>query len=218
MRFLLAVFMLVPMNVLASDAIPLMPEALEIELALSAAPAHLRNGATVLRLTDEGYVEAKKGENGFTCLVARSQPKAVAPMCYDAEGTRTVVARIKDEARMRARGESEDAISAAIEAGFRSGKYGTPARPGISYMISAVQELAGPDGTVRSFVPHLMFYAPNLTDEDIGGQQGGTVFINRPAPHGMIIVPLGAEEQQAVRENQRDLVEKVRAFLEDSTR
>jgi hypothetical protein len=30
----------------------------------------------------------------------------------------------------------------------------------------------------------------------------------------MIIVPLGAEEQQAVRENQRDLVETVRAFLE----
>lgn len=214
MRFLLAVFILVPMNVLASDAIPLMPEALEIELAVSAAPVHLRNGATVLRLTEAGYVEAKKGENGFTCLVGRSQPKAVAPMCYDAEGTRTVVARIKDEARMRARGESEDAIAAAIEAGFRSGQYEAPGRPGISYMLSAVQELPGPDGTVRSFVPHLMFYAPNLTDEDIGGQRGSAVFINRPAPHGMIIVPLGVEEQQAVRENQRDLVEKVRTFLE----
>jgi hypothetical protein len=214
MRFLPLVVALIPAVAIASGPIPLMPEALEMELALSAAPAHLRDGATVLRLTDEGYVETKKGGNGFTCLVGRSQPKAVAPMCYDAEGTRTVVALIKDEARMRARGESEDAIAAAIEAGFRSGQYEAPGRPGISYMLSAVQELAGPDGIVRSFVPHLMFYAPNLTDEDIGGQQGGAVFINRPAPHGMIIVPLGAEEQQAVRENQRDLVETVRAFLE----
>jgi hypothetical protein len=218
MRFLLAAFALVPMSAPVSGSIPLMPEALETELALSAAPAHLRDGATVLLLTDGGYIEAKKGANRFTCLVGRARPKAVAPMCYDAEGTRTVVPVIKDEAVMRARGESEDAIAAAIEAGFRSGKYEAPSRPGISYMISAVQELAGPDGNVRSFVPHLMFYAPNLTDEDIGGQRGGAVFINRPAPHGMIIVPLGAEDQKAVREEQRTLVEQLQVFLEDSTR
>jgi hypothetical protein len=172
----------------------------------------------VLRLTDEGYVEARKGDNSFTCLVGRSQPNAVAPMCYDAEGARTVVKRIVDEAAMRARGESEPAIAAAVEAGFRSGKYEAPARPGISYMVSAVQELPGPDGKIRPFVPHLMFYAPNLTDLDIGGRSGGPVFINQPAPHGMIIVPLGVEEQKAVHEEQRVLVERVRTFLDQSTR
>ncbi|HEY7820047.1 MAG TPA: hypothetical protein VIG29_17630, partial [Vicinamibacteria bacterium] len=165
MRFLLIVVALRSAAAFASapTSIPLMPEALEVELALSAAPTHLRDGATVLRLTDEGYVEARKGDNSFTCLVGRSQPNAVAPMCYDAEGARTVVKRIVDEAAMRARGESEPAIAAAVEAGFRSGKYEAPARPGISYMVSAVQELPGPDGKIRPFVPHLMFYAPNLT-------------------------------------------------------
>jgi hypothetical protein len=196
----------------ASD-IALMPEALEMELALSAAPAHLRADATVLLLGERGYVEARKGSNGFTCLVGRSQPKAIAPMCYDVEGTRTVVPLIVDEAAMRARGESEETIRKAAEEGFRTGKYKAPERPGISYMMSPVQELAGPDGVVRSFVPHLMFYAPNLTDADVGGKRGGPAFINSPAPHGMIIVPLGKEEQTAIQAEHEALVKNVRAFL-----
>ncbi|HEY7697872.1 MAG TPA: hypothetical protein VIE88_05615, partial [Vicinamibacteria bacterium] len=168
MRLLVTLFALhlaSPEGAAASD-IALMPEALETELALSAAPAHLRADATVLLLREKGYVEARKGSNGFTCLVGRSQPKAVAPMCYDAEGARTVVPLIVEEAAMRARGESEEGIRKAAEEGFRTGKYKAPERPGISYMMSSVQELAGPDGAVRSFVPHLMFYAPNLTDAD----------------------------------------------------
>jgi hypothetical protein len=191
----------------------IMPEALETELALSAAPKHLRAGASVLLLGAQGYVEARKGSNGFTCLVARSQPKAVAPMCYDVEGRRTVVPLLMDEAAMRARGASESEIAKAAEEGFQTGKYRAPERPGISYMMSAVQELPGPDGVVRSFVPHLMFYAPNLTDADVGGMRGGPAFINSPAPHGMIIVPLGEEEQKAIQAEHQALVKAVREFL-----
>jgi hypothetical protein len=161
-------------------------------------------------------VEARRGTNGFTCLVGRSRPKDVAPMCYDAEGARTIVPRIADEAAMRAKGDSEEAIRKAVEEGFRTGKYKAPERPGISYMISPVQELAGPDGVVRTFVPHLMFYAPNLTDADVGGMRGGAVFINNPAPHGMIIVPLGSEEQKAIRARNEALVQQVQAFLAKS--
>jgi len=196
-----------------ASEISLMPEALETELALSAAPEHLRAAAAVLLLGKQGYVEARKGSNGFTCLVGRSQPKAVAPMCYDVEGTKTVVPLIVDEAAMRARGESEDTIRRAAEEGFRTGKYKAPERPGISYMMSPVQELAGPDGVVRTFVPHLMFYAPNLTDADVGGRRGGPAFINSPAPHGMIIVPMGKEEQKAIQAEHEALAKKVREFL-----
>jgi len=202
-----------PLAGAAASEIALMPEALEMELALSAAPAHLRADATVLLLGERGYVEARKGSNGFTCLVGRAQPKAVAPMCYDVEGTRSVVPLIMDEAARRARGESEESIRKAEEEGFRTGKYKAPERPGISYMMSPVQELAGPDGVVRSFVPHVMFYAPNLTDADVGGKRGGPVFINSPAPHGMMIVPLGKEEQKAIQAEHQELVKKVREFL-----
>ena len=195
----------------AASPIPLMPEALETELALSAAPPHLRADAAVLLLGERGYVEARKGSNGFTCLVGRSQPKAVAPMCYDVEGTRTVVPLIIDEAAMRARGESEEAIQRATEEGFRTEKYKAPERPGIADMMSPVQELAGPDGVVRTFVPHLMFYAPNLTRTSVAS--AGAAFINSPAPHGMIIVPLGKEEQKAIQAEQEAMVKAVREFL-----
>jgi len=54
-----------------SPQYPLLPRALEIELALSAAPTHLRDGATVWVLDKSGYAIAKKGANAFTCVVSR---------------------------------------------------------------------------------------------------------------------------------------------------
>ena len=215
--FAVATLCLLPAAGFPAIDIALMPESLETELALSAAPQHLRDGATVLLLKERGYVEGRRGVNGFTCLVGRSHPKAVAPQCYDAEGGRTVVPVIVDEAAMRANGDTEDQIRKAIDEGFKTGKYKAPGRPGISYMISPVQELVGPDGQLRTFVPHLMFYAPNLTDADVGGKRGGAVFINSPAPHGMIIVPLGKEEQKAIQSEQQELVKRVRAFLDGSS-
>jgi hypothetical protein len=177
MRFLavLTASFLAPLALESASPIRLIPEALETELALSAAPGHLRAGAGVLLLREQGYVEARKSSNGFTCLVGRSQPRAVSPMCYDAEGVRTIVPLIVDQAAMRARGESEEAIRRAEEEGFRSGKYKAPERAGISYMISAVQELAGPDGVVRSFVPHLMFSPTPTSAGSAGARCSSTV-------------------------------------------
>lgn len=116
MKLLAGFFALAPLAFVSTAAtaeMTLMPEALETELALSAAPEHLRAGATVMLLRESGYVEARKGSNGFTCLVGRSRPKAVAPMCYDVEGSRAIVPLIVDQAAMRARGESEESIRKA---------------------------------------------------------------------------------------------------------
>ena len=44
-----------------SPQYPLLPRALEIELALSAAPKHLRDDATVWAIDKSGYAIAKKG-------------------------------------------------------------------------------------------------------------------------------------------------------------
>jgi len=43
-----------------------------------------------------------------------------------------------------------------------------------------------------------MFYAPYLTDADIGGVIGKSAFVDRPGPHGMIIVPAGQKEREAM--------------------
>src|SRR6202045_4591853 len=50
-----------------------LPRDLEIQLALSALPPHLRDNATVYVLNpDKGFEVARKGTNGFTALVART--------------------------------------------------------------------------------------------------------------------------------------------------
>ena len=46
--------------------------------------------------------------------------------------------------------------------------------------------------------PHLMFYGPNLTDGDIGGIRGSSVFMNKVGPDGMMIVPVGTKERDAI--------------------
>ena len=50
-----------------------LPRDLEVQLALSALPPHLRDNATVYALNpDKGFEVARKGTNGFHALVART--------------------------------------------------------------------------------------------------------------------------------------------------
>ena len=50
-----------------------MPEPLETRFALSAAPPHLRENATTYLLDPvRGYVLSRKGTNGVSCIVVRS--------------------------------------------------------------------------------------------------------------------------------------------------
>ena len=57
--------------------------------------------------------------------------------------------------------------------------------------------------------PHLMFYGPNLTDGDIGGARGAFVFMNRVGPDGMMIVPVGQKEREAIVSEAQTLVAQV---------
>src|SRR5215470_7693655 len=76
-----------------------MPEALETRFALSAAPPHLRENATTYLLDPaKGYVLGRKGTNGVSCIVVRSDWQFDAAfrddvywaVCYDAEGSKTL--------------------------------------------------------------------------------------------------------------------------------
>src|SRR5271170_6139074 len=73
-----------------SKQAPLLPRTLEVELALNGAPRHLREGATVLVLESAGYVKAKEGSNGFTCMVSRMDGD-LFPVCWDEEGARSLL-------------------------------------------------------------------------------------------------------------------------------
>src|SRR3954470_5060487 len=55
-----------------------LPRDLEIQLALSALPPHLRDSATVYVLNpDKGFEMARKGSNGFHTFVARTGDDAM---------------------------------------------------------------------------------------------------------------------------------------------
>ena len=193
-----------------SPQYPLLPRALEIELALIAAPKHLRDDATVWVLEKSGFAIAKKGSNAFTCVVSR-RAGDLFPVCWDAEGTRSLLPLDVEDAQLRLSGKSGAEIEAIVTARFKSGQYHAPSRAGVAYMLSPmryrIDEHGGVTRTTSS--PHLMFYGPNLTDTDIGGARGAFVFINRAGPDGMMIVPVGQTERDVIVSDAQSLIAQV---------
>jgi hypothetical protein len=192
----------------------MLPRDLEIELALNAAPPHLRDAATVLVLEASGYVTGRAGSNAFTCIVSR-RGGDIVPICWDAEGARTMVPIEIDAARLRLGGMSNAEIDRHVVEGFKSGKYHAPGRAGISYMLSPLRYRIDAAGQVTRSAPgpHVMFYGPNLTDADVGGARGTPVFMNKVGPDGMIIVPVGASERQSILDASASLAERVERQL-----
>jgi len=197
-----------------SPQYPLLPRSLEIELALSAAPKHLRENASVWLLESNGYTLAKKGTNPFTCLVSR-RGGDLFPVCWDAEGARSLLPIDFDDALLRLSGKSSMQVAAIVADRFKSGEYHAPARAGIAYMLSPMRFRIDEDGAVTRTPsnPHLMFYGPNLTDGDIGGARGAFVFMNRVGPDGMMIVPVGQTEREAILSESQALITEVERAL-----
>ena len=133
-----------------------LPRPLEIHLALSAAPPHLRAEATVFVLDPaKGYVLERQGTNGFTCYVQRTDytredygDSYFAPECQDTEGTKSIVPVEFDIEHIRAEGKlNPTELKQEIVQRFKDGVYHSPARPGIAYMLSPVARLCGGPGS-----------------------------------------------------------------------
>lgn len=179
----------------AARAWPL-PRAEEIALAESAGPAHLVTDATIYVMEKEGFVKARAGNNGFTCLVVRSVPGAQEPMCFDAEGTAALLPRILELARLRAQGKSAEEVQRALAGGFLSGKYRAPGRAVVSYMLSCENWVPVSATQVIPYPPHVMFYMPNITNEDIGSNSQDPwmpFVVDEGSPHAIVIVRTGED-------------------------
>jgi hypothetical protein len=151
-----------------------LPQAEEIELALSAGPEHLRSEATVYVFGKKGYELIRSGKNGFTCMVNRDGNQAgdndLKPTCWDAEGSATIVPVMLRVGKLLAEGRTADEIKRDIEAGFSEGRFSSPRKTGIAYMLRGdVQYDPKTKRTSRTlFPPHYMIYAPGVTNADIG--------------------------------------------------
>lgn len=203
-----------------------MPAELETQFALSAAPPALREQATVYLLDPaKGYYLSRRGTSGVTCIVERTaweladfRNDIYIPLCYDAAGTTTYLKVIMDAAELRAQGMSPNALKAAIEERYRDETYTVPEKAGVSYMIAPVMRTVGPpDLKVHTMaMPHLMFYAPHITNADLGAVPDLSVhssllypFIDKQgnAEQSYMIQLIGEAEKAAILADEEALVD-----------
>jgi hypothetical protein len=187
----------------ASQVPKLLERQKEIALALSSCPASVASKAAVYVLEASGYVKVRESQNGFTAIVQHALPNSQDPQCMDAEGTRTFLPRYLKVAELRAQGKSPEEIRRIVADAFAKGIFQAPTRPGVDYMLSKENLTPNARGGVVPFPPHVMFYAPYLTNADLGsdgtlgpdGNPVGPAFVaGEGSPHALIIVPVGAHQ------------------------
>ena len=184
----------------------LMDREREIALALSSCPASVASKAAVYVLEKSGYVKVRESQNGFTAIVQHALPTSQDPQCMDAEGTRTFLPRYLRVAELRAEGKSAEEIRRFVADAFAKGVFQAPTRPGVDYMLSKENLTPNAKGGVVPFPPHVMFYAPYLSNADLGldstlgpdGNPVGPAFVAAEgSPQALIIVPVSMHNAAA---------------------
>ena len=215
-----------------------LPRDLEIQLALSALPPHLRDNATLYVLNhDKGFEVARKGTNGFHTFVARTGDDAfrgswplteyrddiLYPVSFDAAGAKQQMRVFFDAAEMQAKGTPPGELKRIIKERYKTGYYKAPERAGVSYMVSPIlRTYINPeetDSVATSNNPHVMYYAPNVSNEDIGGKPpsisvagygmivtGPYPFVIMPGHHGYMIQLLGLTERAAINKEYEEML------------
>ena len=208
-----------------------MPAKLETQFALSAAPPGLRDRATVHLLDPrKGYHLSRQGTSCVTCIVQRTswehadfRDDIYIPLCYDAVGTKTYLKFIMDAAALRAQGMSAAALKGEIETRYRDKTYKVPEKAGLSYMVAPIMRTFGPpDMKVHTMsMPHVMFYAPHLTNEDIGAVPDLSVhssllhpFIDKQgnAEQSYVIQLIGEAEKARILADEKALLDELCAY------
>lgn len=153
------------------------PEGTETALALSGAPPHLRDNATVYVFGDKGYERIRTGTNGFTCLLNRDAfyygAALFKPTCWDEAGASTYVPVMLKVGELLAKNQSPEAIRSAIDQGFAQGQFRAPTTSGVAYMLAGDIELDLKSGEIirQAFPGHYMFYAIGATTAQLGTTQ-----------------------------------------------
>lgn len=132
-----------------------LPQDLEVQLALSALPRHLRDDATVYVLNPaRGFEVARKGTNGFHAFVARTgddtfrgswpfrayRDDILYPISFDAAGAKANMRVFFDAAEMQAKGTRPEELKKIIQERYKTHYYKAPERAGVSYMMAPISE------------------------------------------------------------------------------
>ena len=156
-------------------------KASEIELARSAAPASISDGAEVLVLTQDGYMTAVKGGNGFVCLVERAwakttddpefwNPKISAPHCLNAPAAKTYLPIVLMKTKLVMAGKSKMEITQALKSARERKELPALEPNAMCYMMSKQQYLSDDD---KHWHPHMMWYVPGDSAKSWGANLPG---------------------------------------------
>ena len=168
----------------------------EIELARSAAPASIADGAEVLVLAKDGYLTAVKGGNGFTCLVERSwgkstddpvfwNPKIRGPICVNAPAARTYLPIVLMKAKLALAAKSRMEIARALKSA-RDKQELPPLEPNaMCYMMSKQQYLSDDD---LHWHPHMMWFVPGDAAQSWGANLAGVPDIAGNVPEDRMTI------------------------------
>ncbi len=172
MRGWILASLVVPGVIAAQQAPPTAPANLsradEIRYARSAAPEDISKGAKLWVLQSGHYVVAEQGTGAVACMVLRSTATSFEPQCGDMEADETVLAIERFRTEQRIAGKTPDAIQAEVDDCLASGRFRSPKRPALVYMLSSSQVLVDPKGNASRFMPHLMIFCPFMKNSSMG--------------------------------------------------
>jgi hypothetical protein len=101
---------------------------------------------------------------------------ALHPTCWDPEGGRTILPVMLRVGELLAQQKSAAEIKRDIEKAFAQGRFRSPAKAGIAYMLAGDVKFDPKTGQLSDtvFPPHYMFYAPGVINKDIGMSKEAT--------------------------------------------
>ena len=146
----------------------------------------------------------------MSCIVVRSdwqwadppfRDDIFWPVCYDSEGSKTLLQDYLYTAELRARGMDAKQVHEEVTKRFGTAAYPNPARTGVAYMIAPIMRgYTNAPAPVTMNMPHYMFYAPNVKDTDIGGNGFSKQYpfiLNMSAGRDDYIILLAGETEKA---------------------
>lgn len=180
----------------------------EESLALSALPAALRDRANVYVWRDGDFEKTITSDGGFHCIVQRNHADSIIPECVSSTGEDSILQGIMVQTKMSAKGMSVDEVADAFQELIDNGDVRGPTQPGVNYMMSAYNRIyTSGSNSIARIGPHTMFFAPNATNEVVGGsfamarEINGFPFVVEAGTHSYIIAftSQSAETDQVVQ-------------------
>lgn len=210
-----------------------LPRDLEIELALSALPGELQEGAAIyVRDPKQGFVLYREGSNGFVTFVARTSTRFYAadwpysypsdqliPVAFDAVGVEHHIIPWFDTERMRIEGIPPEEARQTLRRRFSDGTYKAPTKGGLSYMFAPIHRAYGAPAISGEMItvsfPHHMPYAPYVVTEQLGpmdphGRAGVLDHGGHDAgPHGYLYFMVPQDQADQIRMKYADTLDRL---------